>query len=157
MIPAKIHYFWFGHNRRPKIVEKCINSWRKHLIDFEIIEWNENNYDINKTAWTRDTQKAKNWAYLSDYARIDILNQFGGIYLDTDEEIFNDITPFLKHVFFVGRETKEYIQAGLIGSTKNNLILSNILDYYSNTTYFDFFNKNLTLPILMTSILKIMG
>jgi mannosyltransferase OCH1-like enzyme len=80
MIPKRIHYFWFGGNEKPELVKKCIKSWEKNLNGYEIIEWNENNYDVNKHPFLKKAYKNKKWAFVSDYARLDILNQWGGIF-----------------------------------------------------------------------------
>ena len=82
MIPKIIHYFWFGGNPKPKLVEKCIRSWKKHCPDYQIIEWNESNYDVTKIPYIKAAYEAKKWSVVTDYARLDILYTHGGIYLD---------------------------------------------------------------------------
>ena len=86
MIPKKIHYFWIGGNPKPESVLYCIESWKKYCPDFEIIEWNETNYDFTKNEYMRQAYEAKKWAFVTDYARLDIIYKYGGIYLDTDVE-----------------------------------------------------------------------
>ena len=78
MIPKIIHYCWFGRNPKPEIIEKCIASWKKYCPDWEIKEWNEDNYDVNKAPYVREAYEAKMWAFVSDYARLDIIFQNGG-------------------------------------------------------------------------------
>lgn len=78
MIPKVIHYCWFGGNPKPEIVEKCIASWRKFCPDWEIIEWNESNYDVEKTPFVKEAYKAKKWAFVSDFARLDVVYAAGG-------------------------------------------------------------------------------
>ena len=87
MIPKTIHYCWFGKNELSDIAKKCINSWRKFCPDFEIKEWNETNYNINSCLFVKEAYEAKKWAFVSDYARLDIIYNEGGIYLDLDVEI----------------------------------------------------------------------
>ena len=84
MIPKVIHYCWFGGNPKNEVIEKCIDSWKRYCPDYKIIEWNESNYNIVKHPFMKKAYDAKKWAFVSDYARVDILNQYGGVYLDTD-------------------------------------------------------------------------
>ena len=93
VIPKKIHYCWFGHIPLPDLALKCIASWKKYLPDYEIIEWNESNYDINVCDYVREAYKAKKWAFVSDYARFDILYRFGGLYFDTDVDHLWGVNP----------------------------------------------------------------
>lgn len=91
IIPKVIHYFWFGNNPKPEIVTKCIASWKKYMPDWEIKEWNESNYDVQCCRYVEQAYKAKKWAFVSDYARFDILNRIGGLYFDTDVELLKPI------------------------------------------------------------------
>lgn len=86
-IPPVIHYCWFGGKPLPENSRRCINSWCRFCSGYEIVEWNESNYDCNKNAWTSQAYAQKRWSYLADYARIDIITSHGGIYLDTDLEL----------------------------------------------------------------------
>ena len=95
MIPKVIHYCWFGNNKPPKIVDRCIESWTEILPDYEIRKWDESNYDVNKTSFTEEAYTYRNFAFVSDYARWDILYNYGGVYLDTDVLLIKDITPLL--------------------------------------------------------------
>lgn len=104
VIPKKIHYCWFGHIPLPDLALKCIASWKKYLPDYEIIEWNESNYDINVCDYVREAYKAKKWAFVSDYARFDILYRFGGLYFDTDVELIRSIDDIVKNGSFMGCE-----------------------------------------------------
>lgn len=105
VIPKKIHYCWFGRNPKPKMAEKCIRSWKKYLKGYEIIEWNEDNYDISqKPHYVREAYENKKWAYVSDYARFDILFQYGGVYFDTDVEVIRDMSRLLEKGAFMGCE-----------------------------------------------------
>ena len=83
MIPKIIHYCWFGYKKKPRLIQKCIASWRTYMPDWEIREWNEENYDVNKNSYIQKAYEEKMWAFVVDYARFDILNQFGGVFLDT--------------------------------------------------------------------------
>ena len=83
-IPKTIHYCWFGRNPLPSLAIKCIASWKKYLPDYEIKEWNEDNFDVNVIPYTREAYAAKKYAFVSDYARFKILYEEGGLYFDTD-------------------------------------------------------------------------
>lgn len=112
MIPKKIHYFWFGGAEKPASVLHCIDSWKKSCPDFEIIEWNDSNYDIHKHPFMEKAFNDKKWAFVSDYARLDILLQYGGIYLDTDVEVIKDLSPLCENEAFIGFESSEIIGDG---------------------------------------------
>ena len=113
MIPKKIHYCWFGGNPLPLLAQKCIESWKKYLPDYEIIEWNEANYDVHKIPYISQAYKAKKYAFVSDYARVDILNEHGGVYFDTDVEVLKDLSPILAKGPFLGIEAAGAIANGL--------------------------------------------
>lgn len=104
MIPKKIHYCWFGRNPLPESAQKCIASWRKFLPDYEIIKWNEDNFDVNLIPYTADAYAAKKYAFVSDYARFKILYEYGGLYFDTDVEVIKPFDDILKRGAFMGLE-----------------------------------------------------
>ncbi len=103
-IPKKIHYCWFGKHPLPKSALKCIQSWKKYFPDYEIIQWDESNYDVNKIKYIKDAYRAKQYAFVSDYARFDILYHEGGIYFDTDVEVIKSFEEILKNGSFMGCE-----------------------------------------------------
>ena len=113
MIPKKIHYCWFGRNPKPKLAEKCIASWRKYCPDYEIIEWNEDNFDVNMNGYTRMCYEQKKYAFLSDYVRLVVVAEHGGVYFDTDVEVIKPFDSLLQHDAFYCFETPEYIASGL--------------------------------------------
>ncbi|WP_229105293.1 glycosyltransferase family 32 protein [Longibaculum muris] len=113
MIPKKIHYCWFGGNPLSELAEKCIQSWKKMCPDYEIIEWNEKNYDINKSIYIQEAYKEKKWAFVSDYARLDIIYNQGGFYLDTDVELLKSLDCFYDFDCVLAQETSGYIATGL--------------------------------------------
>lgn len=104
MIPKKIHYCWFGRNPLPESALKCIASWRKFLPDYEIIEWNEDNFDVNCIPYTAQAYAAKKYAFVSDYARFKILYEHGGIYFDTDVEVIRPMDDIIAAGPFMGYE-----------------------------------------------------
>ena len=96
MIPKIIHYCWFGGNPLPESALKCIASWRKFLPDYEIKEWNENNFPIEKCPlYAKQAYQSKKWAFVSDYARFKILYDYGGLYFDTDVELIKPIDDII--------------------------------------------------------------
>lgn len=104
MIPKVIHYCWFGRNPLPASAQKCIDSWRKFLPDYEIKEWNEDNFDVNIIPYTREAYEAKKYAFVSDYARFWILYKFGGLYFDTDVEVIRSMDDIIERGPFMGIE-----------------------------------------------------
>ncbi len=104
MIPKVIHYCWFGHNPLPELAVRCIESWRKFLPDYEIKEWNEDNFDVNMVPYTRDAYAQKKYAFVSDYARFWILYNFGGLYFDTDVEVIKSMDEVINRGAFMGCE-----------------------------------------------------
>lgn len=104
MIPQIIHYCWFGHNPKPQLAEKCIASWRQFFPNYELKEWNENNFDVNIVPYVKEAYEAKKYAFVSDYARFWILYNFGGLYFDTDVEIIRPLDSVIAEGPFMGCE-----------------------------------------------------
>lgn len=104
MIPKKIHYCWFGRGKKPKLAKKCIASWKKYCPDYEIIEWNEDNFDINMNEYTKMCYEQKKYAFLSDYVRLLVVYQNGGLYFDTDVELVRNPDFLLNEKAFLGFE-----------------------------------------------------
>ena len=122
MIPKTIHYCWFGGNPLPKLAKKCIKSWKKYCPDFEIIEWNEANFDISSAPlYVRQAYEAKKWAFVTDYVRLYALTSYGGIYMDTDVEVIKPLDFFLNHDAFSGFESEKSIPTGIMASKKGNI------------------------------------
>ena len=96
-IPRVIHYCWFGNGTLPEKTVKCIESWKQYCPGYEIKQWNEKNYDVNKIPYIMDAYKEKKWAFVADYARLDILWKYGGFYLDTDVELIKSLDFFLQY------------------------------------------------------------
>ncbi len=137
MIPKKIHYCWFGGNPLPELALKCIESWKKYCPDYEIIEWNESNYDIHKNKYMSQAYDNKKWGFVPDYARLDIIYEHGGIYLDTDVEIIKPLDTLLELDAFAGVEQDSvYVAFGLgFGAHPQNPTIKAIRDYYDTITF----------------------
>lgn len=114
MIPKIIHYCWFGGKPLPKLAQKCKASWEKFFPDYEIKEWNEQNFDINATPYTKYCYEHQQWAYLSDFVRLYVVEREGGLYFDTDVEVVKKPVDLLEsHRAYFGWETPEYLNTGL--------------------------------------------
>lgn len=129
-IPKKIHYCWFGGKEKPGIVKKCIESWTKQLPDYEIIEWNENNFNINKNSYVKEAYRSGKYAFVSDYVRVYALYHYGGIYLDTDVEVYKPFDDLLHHTSFWGFEQENFIATSTIGAEKGNALIKEFLNSY---------------------------
>ena len=104
MIPKTIHYCWFGRGELTPLAKKCIASWRHFFPDYEIKEWNEDNFDVNCIPYTADAYKAGKYAFVSDYARFWVLYHFGGVYFDTDVEVIQPMDDVIETGAFMGFE-----------------------------------------------------
>lgn len=140
MIPKKIHYCWVGGNPIPDNLQKCIDSWKKYCPDYEIIRWDESNYDFSKNRYMWQAYTEKKWGFVPDYARLDIIYNEGGIYLDTDVELVKSLDSLLDDHAFVGCETVDSIALGLgFGAEKGNQVIKRMLDEYDT---YDFVKSN---------------
>jgi len=157
MIPKIIHYCWFGGNPLPKSAKKCIASWRKYFPDYEIKEWNESNYDVHKIPYINEAYNAKKYAFVSDYARFDILYLYGGIYFDTDVEVIKHFDDILKNGGFMGFESIGMVATGLgMGCSARLGIIHQILEFYATLNFINSdgsYNTH-TVVTYVTSILK---
>ncbi|ULH06408.1 glycosyltransferase family 32 protein [Alcaligenes faecalis] len=104
MIPRIIHFCWFGRGKKNKLIESCISSWERYLPDYEIMEWNEDNFDVSSNGYVFEAYKKRKWAFVSDFVRLYAIKEYGGIYLDTDVEVFRSFDKFLGHKAFTGFE-----------------------------------------------------
>ena len=135
MIPKIIHYCWFGGNPLPELANKCIDSWKKYCPDYEIKEWNENNFDLNYCDYVKEAYQSKKWAFVSDVVRLYALVNEGGIYMDTDVEVIKSLDSLLEYQAVSGFETDTMIPTGLMASEKNNLMFKKLLDEYQDSHF----------------------
>lgn len=149
---------WIGKAEKPRIFYKCLKSWQENLPDYEIIEINEENFDmeahLKKNRFFRECYRRKLWAYVSDYMRVHYMYEHGGIYVDIDMEIIKDITPLIESEnlkFFIGYEDSRHISVGIFGTTKKNQVLEDIRDFYEK----EIWGKALwTIPKIFTYIFE---
>lgn len=160
MIPKVIHYCWFGGNPLPESAIKCIESWKKHCPDYEIVQWNETNYDITKNRYMHEAYECKKWGFVPDYARLDIIYEHGGIYLDTDVEIIKSFDDLLGHSVFCGVEQESrFVALGLgFGAEKHNQTIKKLRDQYDRISFLKDGQPDLTpAPRINTAVLEEMG
>lgn len=147
-IEKKIHLLWFGSGKKDNLIKKCENSIKNILQDYEIKNWTEENFDINSHSYTEDAYKNKKYAFVSDYARLKILYEEGGIYLDSDMYIIKSFDDFLSHDLALGKEDGDFISAGMIACKPNNTYIKDLLDYYDSLKDRD------TIPRIMTHVFE---
>ena len=135
MIPKKIHYVWVGGNPKSKDIERCIKTWKKHLPDYEIIEWNENNFDINSNQYVKKAYEHKKWAFVSDYIRMYAIYNYGGIYFDTDVLVLDNLDEFLHNEAFIGYEDDNFPFTAVFGAVKGHSLIKHILEMYDNISF----------------------
>ncbi|WP_078553418.1 glycosyltransferase family 32 protein [Bacillus alkalicellulosilyticus] len=155
-IPKIIHFCWFGRNEKPEVVQRCISSWKQYLPDYQIVEWNEDNFFIDCNSYVRAAYNNKKYAFVSDYVRVHALYHQGGIYLDTDVEVFKSFNPLLEHESFWGFEQGNYIATSTIGAQKGNQLIKRFLDSYENKEFVkdDGSFDTLTNVAIVTKMLK---
>lgn len=144
-IPKVIHYAWFGRGEKPESVKKYMESWKLHMPDYEIIEWNEENFDIDEYKYAREAYDAKKYAHVSDVLRLHVLYNFGGIYMDTDVEVIKSFDDLLSNSGFSGFESDTRIPTGTMAAEKNNRWIYEQLEIYKKISFLDEYGKpNLT-------------
>lgn len=159
MIDKKIHYCWFGGKVLPRDVRKCIKSWKDKCPDYEIVRWDETNFDINCSDFVKNAYASKDWAFVSDYARLKIIYENGGIYLDTDVELLKNLDFLLENDFFIGTQQRENVYAtGLgFGAAKNNYVVKEMLDKYEDISFDSMKKESIACPYLNTLALTNIG
>lgn len=156
MIPKKIHYCWFGRGEKSDKAKKCIASWHRLCPDYEIIEWNEDNFDIHMNPYTEMCYAERKFAFLSDYARLWILEREGGLYFDVDVEVIRSFDPLLTHEAFFGFENNEYVASGLgFGTEAGHPVVRAMLTAYD--PLLDGAHGTVGCPILNTQALDAFG
>lgn len=132
MIPKTVHYCWFGKNPLPQKALKCIDSWKKYCPDYKIVQWSEDNFDLNCNPYVRYCYENKKWAYLSDYVRLFVVYEHGGVYFDTDVELIRPIDALLAHKAFFAFENDQNVATGLgFGSEAGSDCLKSMMEQYA--------------------------
>lgn len=159
MIPKVIHYCWFGGKPLPKDVQECIASWKKYCPEYEIRRWSESDFDLDCHPFVRTAYDAKAWAFVSDYARLKIVYDHGGIYLDTDVELLKNLDFLLSNKCYFGIEQQYNLCAtGLgFGAEKANPVVKEMLKMYDGILYCEKEKEQIACPILNTAALKKLG
>jgi len=157
MIPKIIHYCWFGNNPKPKSVLKYIDTWKKYLSDYEIKEWNENNFNIDNFQFVKEAYINRKYAFVSDVCRLYALYSEGGIYFDTDVEVVKKFDPLLSNNIFIGMESEKYKRLGtsVIGAEPHNKFIAKCLEYYTNKNFINSDGSFNTIPntLIISTIL----
>ncbi len=154
-IPKIIHTIWFGNNQKNEVILNCEKSIKRVLqndiSDYELKNWSEENFDINDSSFTKKMYENKKWAFVSDYARLKILHEEGGIYLDSDMFILKSFNDFIDADFdlILGKEDDVHISAGMIACTPKNDFIKKCLDFYDNNT-----EEMITIPRVLTNIFE---
>lgn len=157
MIPKKIHYFWFGNKQKPDQILEYIKSWKKIFPDYDIIEWNEDNFDVNCCKYTQEAYAAGKYAFVSDYARLYVLYNYGGIYFDTDIEVCRSFDMLLSnHKMVLGFEDKHYVLTAFMASEPGMKCIYELIQKYNSKSFVKDNGKYDTLPnpVIVTDILE---
>lgn len=153
-IPKVIHYCWYGKGPKPECFEKCYASWKKYAPDYEIVEWNESNTNIEGHPFMQQAYAAKKYAFVSDVARLNVIYEYGGIYLDTDVELRMPLDDLLEYSSFFFFDVNNRINTGLgFGAEKNHLVVGKMMDDYQEITYSIAYQSGLACPVINTKSL----
>jgi hypothetical protein len=134
-IPKLIHYVWVGNGEKGKDIKHCMKTWEKHLSGYQIIEWNEHNFDISSNRFVKQAYEKKKWAYVSDYIRAYAILNNGGIYLDTDVLVLDNFDNLLNNRAFVGFENAHYPFTAVFGAEKGHPFVRDMLNYYDDLDF----------------------
>lgn len=138
LIPKKIHYMWLGKKQIPANLQKCIDSWKKYCPEYEIVRWDESNYDVGKHEYMRAAYDKGAYGFVPDYARLDILYQHGGIYMDTDVEVVKNLDPLLYQEAFCGVEKWQVLNfGGCSGAVKGQRMIGDFLKAREDVLFLD--------------------
>ena len=146
MIPKIIHYCWFGQKPKSKLIEGCIESWKKHCPNYKLTEWNEDSFDITSHPFTKKMYAEKKYAFVADYVRLIALVRDGGIYLDTDMLLVQPLDSLLDTQLLLGKESAAFISCGMIGATKDHPFIEAMRKKYDTLTVL---KPN---PVIMTEL-----
>lgn len=137
MIPKIIHYCWLSGDPYPELIKECLETWDKHLSDYEIWLWDKKRFDIESTAWTKEAYQCKKYAFAADYIRLYALYNYGGIYLDSDVTVYKSFDDLLDRPYFIGEDYLHCFEPAIIGAEKGCGWIKDVLDYYDNRHFFE--------------------
>ena len=154
-----IHYCWFGNKPLPKLAKKCIKSWKKNLPDYKIIKWSEENTNLEECPFIKEAYEKKKWAFVADYARTKAINEYGGIYFDTDMMLKKNIDFLLDKGTVLGMEDSRMVNAAIwIESKAGSWFSTKMLDFYKSKKHFDEQNiYSQSIPRVINKIIKPLG
>lgn len=135
MIPKLIHYCWFGKNEKPSSVKQCIETWKRFLPDYQLMEWNENTFQIDYCAYSKQAYESKKYAFVSDVARLYALSQYGGIYFDTDIEVLKSLDSYLSSNMILAFESTSVLMTGFFATSPFNPIIDELLRDYKKRKF----------------------
>jgi len=157
MIPKIIHFCWLSSDEYPPLIQKCIDTWKEKLPDYEFMLWDTKRFKLEENIWVKQAFETKKYAFAADYIRLYAVYNYGGVYLDTDIEVLKSFNNLLERPYFAGAEGLGIIEAGVFGAEKNSTWVKQCLDYYTGKTFInaDGTYNTLTLPrIMMAQISK---
>ena len=156
MIPKIIHYCWFGKSEMPQLAKDCIASWHKYMPDWEYRLWNEDNFDVNSVPYTKEAYEAKKYAFVSDYVRLKVLYEEGGVYFDVDFEVYKSFSSLMKYDAFAGVEGSKYlpVMMGVCASKAKGEWVKEMLDQYQDKHFI--INGQMDLTPNVTFLSKVM-
>lgn len=152
-IPKIIHFCWFGKGKYSELISSCIESWNDKCSDYQIMLWNEDNFDVNSIQFTKEAYKMKKWAFVADYVRLYALYNYGGVYLDTDIYLLDNFDDYLHYDLLLGYTEDVYISTSFIAACKKNEWIKSIMDYYDNRRFIVNGRSDMKInPIVFTEI-----
>lgn len=157
IIPKTVHYCWFGNGEKSDLAKKCIIGWKEKLHDYNIIEWNESNFDITANKYIKEAYDNKKYAFVADYVRLFVLFNYGGIYMDTDVEVIKNFDTFLNQKAFIGFEDRELVSTALIGAQKGNVFIKEWLNTYDDRHFIENgkLNETTNVRVVTNTLLKL--
>ena len=123
----------------PELAERCIASWKKYMPEWEIKRWDETNFDIAAAPlYVRQAYEARKFAFVSDYVRLWALEQFGGLYMDVDFEVYRPFDELMdKYPAFAGYEgsKRKPVMQGVIASEAHGAWVKDMLATYESREF----------------------
>ena len=135
MIPKIIHICWLSGDEYPEDIKRCLDSWKEHLSDYEVMLWDTKRFDINQLQWTREAFQAKKYAFAADYIRMYALYNYGGIYLDSDVKVYKSFDDLLGLPYFIGEDNVHCFEPAIIGAEKGCGFIRDIMRRYENRPF----------------------